>query len=328
MTDKMNPYGLLAFLHWNHDWNQYHFPESQLQKAVDQIKELGSPMIRLDILWSDVHAGPGQFTFDRYDRLFSLLEKNNISVLTLLHYNKQRVDAQGQKVWNQPPESFEEFAHYVKTAVARYKSYIRYWEIWNEPNLSVYWSKPKDELKTYSHLLEVSYQAAKKADPTCTVLNGGLTAPILEDVTNLYKQGAKPVFDILSIHTFLDPLSTSSLVEFGALLSGTQNIMDANGDQMKKIWITEMGCPGIPKGRPAQRWFAGDSVDEGTQAEWLETIFTKIKTQNRVEKLFWAFYRDTQDEFKDGTDFLGLVRNDFSPKPAFTKYKQLIRSGQ
>jgi hypothetical protein len=42
-----------------------------------------------------------------------------------------------------------------------------------------------------------------------------------------------------------------------------------------------------------------------------------------VEKIFWAFFRDTPNHFGDGVDFFGLVRNDFSKKPAFTMYQRL-----
>lgn len=45
----------------------------------------------------------------------------------------------------------------------------------------------------------------------------------------------------------------------------------------------------------------------------------------RVEKLFWAFYRDTENEFHDATDYLGIVRLDLSPKPAYHRLKKLIK---
>ena len=71
-------------------------------------------------------------------------------------------------------------------------------------------------------------------------------------------------------------------------------------------------------------WFAGKGGDENIQADWLETQYTMIKEFPSIEKLFWAFYRDTADEFHDATDYLGLVRHDFSPKPAFKRLQKLI----
>ena len=41
-----------------------------------------------------------------------------------------------------------------------------------------------------------------------------------------------------------------------------------------------------------------------------------------LEKIFWAFWRDT-DHFKSGVDYFGLIRRDFSRKPAFEAYKKI-----
>ena len=316
----------MAFLHWNHDWNGYHFPENLLPKAVQQIKDLGVGFIRMDILWSDVQPEKRKFDFARYDHILSLLKGNNINVLGVLQYNNSILDNDKNEVWNHPPSSFHEFSHYVQETVTHYRNIIHYWEIWNEPNHAVYWAQPKDALKKYSELLKLSYAAAKEANPTCMVLNGGLTTPVAEDVSNLYKQGCRSAFDILNIHTFLNPLSPNRMQEFDDLLGSVRDVMKKNDDLEKRLWITEMGCPGIPKGLPPQNWFAGQSMNEDQQAEWLREIFTHVKKYPFVEKLFWAFYRDLEGEFKDATDYFGLVRKDFSAKPSYRVLKNLIRS--
>jgi polysaccharide biosynthesis protein PslG len=327
MTIQHDPFGLLAFLHWNHDWNNFHFNEKNLQKAIDQLEELGIGFVRVDILWSDVDRGHLKYDFTRYDHLFSLLADKKINVLGVLQYNKTSPGSQ-DKTWNQPPDSIDEFASYVGATVDHYKQIIKHWEIWNEPNLGVYWAAPKDNLTLYSKLLTASFAAAKKADPTCIVLNGGLTEPLNEDVSNLYRQGGKNIHDILNIHTFIDPLSPDAENRFRKIITDIRSLMIAHGDADKKIWITEMGCPGIPGGREEQLWFAGKGTDENQQADWLKKQYALIREFPFIEKLFWAFYRDTENEFKDATDHLGLVRLDFTPKPAFFQMKKLIEENK
>jgi len=318
-----NPFGLLAFLHWNHDWNKFHFPPHLLKKAVEQIRDLGVGLLRMDILWSDVYAGPHQTNFSRYDDLITLIRSHDIQILGLLHYNKSHSNAQGEN-WNHPPDSFEEFAGYVADTVAHFKGQVDHWEIWNEPNHPVYWSGPKDRLKTYSELLRLSYQAAKSANSNAFVLNGGLAQPVVEDTRNLYENGAKDFMDALSIHPFMDPLSPSPQKEFDETIRAVENIMSTYGDSKKKIWITEMGCPGVPIEKTAANWFQGHGLSEGQQAAWLEKQFGFLKNHPSIEKMFWAFYRDTGDIIKEGADDLGLVRFDFTPKPAFQAFKNLI----
>ena len=191
MRKKDNPFGLLAFLHWNHDWNNYHFPINLLRKAAEQIQSLGVDMVRLDIVWADVHIDGLRYDFSRYDRVLSILKEFDFKLLVLLHYNKNRVDSTGKETWNLPPDSNEEFARYVGATVARYKSQVHHWEIWNEPNHPIYWDAPPDQLKNYTQLLRLSYAAAKEADPHCLVINGGLTEPIIDDVRNFYTNGGK-----------------------------------------------------------------------------------------------------------------------------------------
>lgn len=321
-SPQNNPYGLLAFLHWNHEWNNYHFNEKILPKAIDQIAELGVSMVRMDILWSDIHRGFHKFDFSHYDKIIKLLEEKNIGVLGLLQYDKDYYADGDKEIWNRPPQSFEEFANYVFTTVKRYQSFIHHWEIWNEPNHAVYWAGPTDGLKTYSNLLQISYEAAKKADPLCLVLNGGLTEPIAQDVGHLY-QNTK-AFDILNIHTFIDPFDINGNARFNKIIGDVLKIMANQNGPEKKIWITEMGCPGIPKDLPAQDWFGGKSMNEDQQADWLETQYSWMKNHPQIEKCFWAFYRDTDKIFNEATDYFGLVRLDLTPKPAFHRMKNLI----
>ncbi len=317
-------YGLLAFLNWNHDWNDWHFPDELVKKAALQIRELGVDIVRTDIVWSDIHTGLHQYDFTRYDRLMSQLSAYGIKLLAVLHYNKFRLDDQGKEIWNHPPESFQEFARYVESTVRRYKHHVRYWEIWNEPNHPEYWNAPSDNLKSYCELLKLSYDAAKNVDPSCLVLNGGITASVVPDVKSFYESGGRDITDRLNIHTFFDPTAPDATQQFDRTIEGVRDVMHAHGDDSKKIWITEMGCPGLGSAHSTKEWWIGVNTSETQQAQWLETIYLLARRHPSIEKLFWAFYRDTGEFFKNGVDYFGLVRKDFTPKPAFYRLKTLI----
>ncbi|MCG3205908.1 MAG: hypothetical protein KCHDKBKB_02632 [Elusimicrobia bacterium] len=321
-----SPHGLLAFLHWNHPWNHHHFPPSLIRQSIKQLKDLGSPMLRLDIVWSDIHRGLYQYDFSHYDYLISELSQAGFDLLILLHYNKVREGSSGEMLWNHPPDSISEFARYVETTVRRYKSVVHHWEIWNEPNHPVYWAAPPDELRTFCHLLRASYIAAKNADPACVVLNGGLTEPLLKSVEQLYQHGGKDIFDILSIHTFLPPVADSE-GHFDQLIKSVRKTMVLHNDAEKKIWITEMGCPGVPPRIHVKDWWIGKNTTEDDQAAWLKKEFAMVQKYPFIEKLFWAFYRDTDGIFQDGVDHFGLVRFDFTPKPAYYELRKLIKNG-
>ena len=81
------------------------------------------------------------------------------------------------------------WANYVYKTVSTYKDYIKIWETWNEPDYTDWrkagdWNKnppnPKDlyhwygSIFAYIRLLRITYEVAKKVDPTCWVATGGL----------------------------------------------------------------------------------------------------------------------------------------------------------
>jgi hypothetical protein len=108
------------------------------------------------------------------------------------------------------------------------------------------------------------------------------------------------------------------------LIAGVEAIKSHYQDDKKKIWITEIGCPGIPEGEKAEKWFAGEPMNEAQQAAWMNRVFAIPRRHPSIEKMFWAFYRDTSGMFPDSTNHFGVVRFDLEPKRAFHHLKDLI----
>lgn len=315
-----NPFGVLEFLHWNHPWNKHKYPNSrEIKKAIDLMEGAGIGWIRMDFLWDEIEPRQGEFNFAKYDTIVELLGKHNINILGILHYGTPWSGV--CKEWNCPPKDNKLFVSYAEQVVRHYKAKIKYWEIWNEPDSATYWSR-QDGLKSYCVLLKDVYIALKKVDPDCKVLNGGL-ANGLGSVNRLYDNGAKGYFDILNIHFFESPLHKDAIKAVIAYPRLAYKVMSRNGDADKKIWITEIGCPGIKKGAKVNNWWLGDNPDEEEQAQWLKSVYTELLKDKNVEKVFWAFFRDCNKHWDNGVDYFGLVRWDFSKKPAFNAYRQL-----
>ena len=82
------------------------------------------------------------------------------------------------------------WANYINKTVSFYKEYIKIWEVWNEPDytrnyevVNKWTTEPpiQDDLLSwhgtifeYIRLLRITYEVAKKVDPTCWVATGGL----------------------------------------------------------------------------------------------------------------------------------------------------------
>lgn len=315
----LNPFGVLEFLHWNHSWNNYKYATKEdLEKSIALMKEAGVGWVRVDFLWQDIEPKEGEFDFSKYDMLVDLLTKSQINILGILDYTADWASSCGQ--WNCPPKDFKLFINYETKVISRYKNKVKYWEFWNEPDSSIYWN-PQDGLKTYCKLLKEVYIAAKKVDPECKILNGGL-ANGLANVNRLYDNGAGEYFDILNIHYFENPLHGTAIKAVLAYPKLAHKVMSRNGDGRKKIWITEIGCPGVPKAKAVKNWWAGGNPNERQQAKWVKQVYTELLKNKNVECIFWAFFRDCQGHWGNGVDYFGLVRWDFSKKPSFEAYKE------
>jgi hypothetical protein len=314
-----NPFGVLEFLHWNHSWNSYKYScAADWEKAIKLMKEAGVGWVRMDFLWQDIEPQEGEYKFDKYDRIVSLLYENNIHILGILNYSADW--AASCRDWNCPPKDNALFVQYAQNVIRRYKDMVKYWEVWNEPDSATYWSS-QDGLKSYCSLLKDVYIAAKKIDPECKILNGGL-ANGLSSVNKLYDNGAKDYFDILNIHFFETPLHRGGIKAVISYPRLARKIMIRNGDADKKIWITEIGCPGVRRGVKTDNWWMGQNPSEKQQALWVKNVYTELLKDNSVEKIFWAFFRDCSGHWDTGVDYFGLVRWNYSKKPSFTAYKE------
>jgi hypothetical protein len=316
--NAVNPFGVLEFLHWNHAWNHYKYPcAKEVAKAAGLMNRAHVGWVRMDFLWSDIEPSQGSFDFTKYDAIVDMLNRRGIHILGILNYSTDWGSACGK--WNCKPRDNKLFVDYAIEVIKRYKGKVRYWEVWNEPDSVTYW-KEQDGLKSYCGLLKSVYIAAKKVDPHCKILNGGI-ANGLGSINHLYENGAKDYFDILNIHFFESPLHTGSIHAVKNYPKLAYKVMQRNGDGNKKIWITETGSPGVKRGKSTVNWWVGDNPDERQQAAWLKSVYTELLKDPHVEKVFWAFFRDTKEHWENGVDYFGLIRWDYSAKPAFKAYR-------
>ena len=94
------------------------------------------------------------------------------------------------------------WADYVNKTVTTYKDHIKIWETWNEPDythnqdqVGKWMTEPPDpkilphwygSIFEYIRLVRITYEVAKKADPTCFVTAGGLGYPEFLDAILRY----------------------------------------------------------------------------------------------------------------------------------------------
>src|SRR5206468_376838 len=128
------------------------------------------------------------------------------------------------------------------------------WEIWNEPNIDVFW-KPRPDAAAYARLLVAGASAIRQHDPQATIVTAGLApAPDSDDgrfvsprtfLTRLYDAGARTYFDAVGIHPYDYPYGASAVGDWNQFwsLPATYQVIVSHGDSGKQLWGTEYGAP-------------------------------------------------------------------------------------
>jgi len=283
---RLNPdsrIGAGLYLYRFHGKPEY---KAMLEQMCALAAAAGVKWTREEFHWNWIEPQRGQFDFAFFDDLVETATAHGISVYGLLCYYTE---------WNRPPvtdEFIENYCRYVRTLVRRYKHRIRFWEIWNEPNV-FFWPGPKER---YAVLLKRAYEAIKEEDPTACVL-GCSTAGIDTNFIRMVLD-AKAPFDALTIHPYrgdLDPAGfIRELREVRELVGG------------RDVWITEMGWSSEIGG-----------LSERDQAAYVARTYVAALASGAVRNVAWYNFReDGTDPFYNEHHF-GLVRHDLTPKMGY-----------
>lgn len=89
------------------------------------------------------------------------------------------------------------FAEYVKDAVKRYGDRIRFWEIWNEPDVSMFYRGTPEE---FAKVVQTAAKAVHETDPRAVVMAAGYTHSGWGWHQRAAKAGAFKGIDMISLH--------------------------------------------------------------------------------------------------------------------------------
>lgn len=274
----------------------------------------GTGLLRQTFHWSQLEYAKGKFDYSIYDSYVGTVAAHGIRILPILFSPPAFHAKRGSRRGTYPPKRAANMARFARVMVNRYgprgtywranprvpKLPIRAWQIWNEPNLPVYWP-PSPSAKRYVALLRTVGRAIKRADRSAEIVTAGLPdsrlgTPLRKYIRQLYRAGAKGAFDTLA----LNPYATTSA---GVLrsVSGVRRIMNRSGDRRAKIWVTELGWSDTGPASPFR-------VGEDGQARRITQTFAALarrRSRLGVRGLVYYNWRDGAP-YEGGKDFWGL----------------------
>jgi hypothetical protein len=298
-----------------------------LGRDLDVLGSTRTTWVRFDINWAQIQGGgPSSYNWTAIDRVASGIVARGMKPLGVIVFTPSWARPSGT-TGHYPPNPAQ-YAAFAKTAAAHYEALgVHAFEVWNEPNITNFWETPN--VAAYTQVLKAAYPAIKSADPSATVITGG-TAPAASNGTNIapvdflkgiYANGGNGFFDAVGHHPYCWPALPGDAKDWSAWyqMYGTptslRSLMVANGDGDKKIWGTEFGAPTDGP--------TGSFVSEDTQAATLQAAWKLWGSYSWAGPLMWYAGRDLGTSTSTRENFFGLVRNDWSPKPAFTQLTSL-----
>lgn len=221
-----SPYGVCSHLGGGEE-------HDQMPKNLELMEAAGIAWARADFSWSGVERKQGEWTFDRLDRVVDETNRVGLQVLPILNYDV---------AWATPAfQHLDAWLEYVRRVVERYRDRIRYWEVWNEPNLEGFW-KATPSGADYATLLRETYKTIKAIDPELVVLYGGLAGVPIDYFEASLDAGAGEFFDVVNIHPYRGGLTTEQAIRrFKKDIAQFTEALAKRNVAPKPVWITEMG---------------------------------------------------------------------------------------
>jgi Bacterial Ig domain/Cellulase (glycosyl hydrolase family 5) len=284
------------------------WPLADVNRQLDDYRNLHAGWIRHDFSWDVIEPQRGTFRWAGYDALVNAARSRGIGVIATVTYTPAWANG-GFSDHNYAPASADEFGRFAGDVARRYAGQgVHHYEIWNEPNIG-YW-KPLPDPARYTAVLRAAATAIRAADPLAVIITGGASpagnsATTFEPQTwlsRLYANGAKPYFDAVGYHPYVDDDGFIWDV-MADRPTNLRQIMTANGDAAKRIHATEVGC---------NRNAVSDCSTR------LVTAFSKWKSYSWAGVLAWFIYWDP--------NVYGLVDGNWNRRPLWYAYQQAASS--
>lgn len=346
----LHPFGINVFLEQEVElWKR--------ERTVQMVAEAGFRWLRQSFPWEDIEIhGKGDFedrrhiphrsAWEKYDHIVALAEQHGMEIIAVISnppaWSRAGGDLRGTFA---PPDNLEDYGDFAHAVAARYRGRIRAYQVWNEPNIYPEWGEQPVDPAGYTRLLCTAYRRIKAADPEAIVLTGALAQTIGYDfgpgawtgmnefvfLQRMYDAGAADCFDVLSVNNYIlwsaptDRRLRSWAVTFARPLY-LRDLMVANGDAHKPIWLGEMNANAVPDDPTIQNRGAYGQVTLEQQARYAPLAYERaLREWPWVGVInFWFFRRPSDAEKDQAWYYFRMAEPDFTPLPVYFAMKDYI----
>ena len=314
---------------------------AKVRQEMAVLRAAGVGLIRQEFNWAEFepldpeeHPELGEDAWTKYDGIVEAAQDAGIEVLARLDrapsWATPGFDPRENPWMQAPPADNAEFARFAGELAAHYRGKVRYYQVWNEPNLFGEWGGRPPNPAEYLAMLRAVGQAIRAADPEARIVLAGLAPTIemgpenLSDLLflrQLYLLGAKGDFDVAASMSYglwtgpRDVRIDDQRVNFPRAVLWRE-VMEAFGDAQTPVWATEYGWMSLPPGWTGDPGIWGNHPIE-VQAAWTVDGIRRAREQWpwMPTIVIWASRWPEGLRPGDPTPYFRLMDKDFTPRP-------------
>lgn len=305
----------------------------KIKRTLEMVREMGTPWIVEYFPWAFSEPHSGRYDWRHADLVVDHANRQGLRVVARLGLVPEWARPKDTISTYLDSEHYADFAAYAAAFAAHFQGRVDAIIVWNEPNLSLEWGYRQPDPAAYVTLLQQSSAAIRAVDPDVLILAGAL-APTFGDPNGelgmsdlaflqaIYDAGAAPYFDALAVHSYgltfaPDDPPDPEVINFRRV-ELLRQIMVANGDAAKQVFITESGWNDHPRWtravRPAQRIrYTIRAYELAKEWPWLSCL------------AMWAFRYPWPEH--NVRDYYTFVTPDLQPKPIYLEVQRALTPG-
>lgn len=275
--------------------------------AGDSLKPLeymGATWLRFSYDWRSTEVAKGEYNWEYTDYMLRDAKQRGFKILYILAYPPDFWSSTGGS--NGVPDKGA-WMRYVDAITKRYADWVDVWEVWNEPNLDIFF---KGTAKQYIDIvLKPASPIIRENAPNSKIAAPGLAhlGDMIKWLKELKRYNALDTFDIVSHHLY----SRSRPADFKRMMLksswGSPSVLKAMqeaGLTDKDFWLTEYGCD------------QNETHSEGANANCLFNMTKILMEIGWVKGLFIYALQDAG---------WALINEDLSPKASVARVRTLFK---
>ena len=285
---------------------------NRFAEAAKLAQLAGINCVRERLSWAGTETERGKYDFTHYRKSADTLAAEGVQILDMFH------DSPAWSRERSPllPDDLLALHDFARKAAEEFGSRVQYWEFWNEQDLL---NSVSESAWDYAACLKAAAAGFRRGNPDIKVLNGGYSLlPLIRFDRVVAENDTLQLLDIFNFHTY------KGLELYPQLVTDIRRMLAEFGRPDMPVWITENGTNVEGNGEaegidPAFK--AHSPQQELLHAEFVTKSHITLQSLG-IDRNF-TFVLLPYNERNGGKDW-GLIRRDFTVKPAYSALAALI----